>query len=70
MPLIDRRSFLVGEAGLLVAGRAAAQSHAGHGELYESLKSPGRIGLPESAAPRRRSAAITPGRSRLAMSFT
>lgn len=50
MPLIDRRSFLVGAAGLLVAGRAAAQSHAGHGELYESLKSPGRIGLPESAA--------------------
>ncbi len=50
MSPIDRRSFLLGSAGLLVAGRGLAQGHAAHGGLYESLKEPGRIGLPESAA--------------------
>jgi N-acetylneuraminic acid mutarotase len=50
MSPIDRRSFLLVAAGLLVAGRSLAQGHAGHGGLYESLQAPGRIGLPESAA--------------------
>lgn len=43
MSPIDRRSFLLGSAGLLVAGRGLAQGHAAHGGLYESLKEPGRI---------------------------
>jgi hypothetical protein len=50
MSPIDRRSFLLGAAGLLASGSSLAQGHAAHGGLYESLKAPGRIGLPENAA--------------------
>jgi len=50
MHSVDRRSFLLGTAGLLVSAHALAQGHGDHGGLYESLQSPGRIGLPESAA--------------------
>lgn len=48
MPPLDRRSFLLGAAGLLAARGALA-----HDELFESLKSPGRIELPKSAVAQR-----------------
>lgn len=48
---IDRRGFLLGSAGLLIASSGLAQTdHAHHGGQYESLRKPGRIGLPEIAA--------------------
>lgn len=50
MHAVDRRSFLLGAAGLLVSVRSLAQDQASQNGLFESLKSPGRIGLPESAA--------------------
>jgi N-acetylneuraminic acid mutarotase len=55
MALPDRRSFLAGTAAMaaasLTSGAAAqAPGHGHHGGLYESLQTPGRIGLPETAA--------------------
>ena len=48
MRRFDRRSVLLGGAGALAApALARAQSH--HGGMYESLREPGRIGLPEIA---------------------
>lgn len=52
---VDRRSFLAGAAVAAVAATAAARAsaqsgHEQHGGLYESLKAPGRIGLPDRAA--------------------
>ena len=45
---IDRRSFAFGTLAVLSAPARAQTGHAGHG-LYESLREPGRIGLPEVA---------------------
>jgi len=58
MGKFDRRRFLAGSAGTILAATAFAQSeHAGHGpghgDAYESLRKPGRIGLPEAAAVQR-----------------
>ena len=51
MPSIDRRRFLLGGAGALLAAPAFAQTdHSMHGGQYESLRKPGRMGLPEIAA--------------------
>lgn len=54
MAPIDRRRFLFASTAAASAGvaRAFAQQpgHEHHGGLYESLKTPGRIGLPETAA--------------------
>ena len=50
--LLDRRTLLIGLAGSNVAASAGAQQsgHAHHGGMYESLKQPGRVGLPTEAA--------------------
>jgi N-acetylneuraminic acid mutarotase len=48
MPTVDRRAFLAGGGALAVS--PAFGQHAQHGGLYESLQTPGRIGLPETAA--------------------
>ena len=55
---MNRRRFLAGGAGAFLTATAFAQSdHAGHGpghgDAYESLRKPGRIGLPEVAAAQR-----------------
>ena len=55
MAALDRRTFLAGAAGVIATahgGRAVAQQagHAHHGGLYESLKEPGRIGIPQAAS--------------------
>ena len=51
MRSMDRRRFLIGSASALLSSSALAQSgHAGHGDAYERLNKPGRIGLPEAAA--------------------
>jgi N-acetylneuraminic acid mutarotase len=56
MTPLDRRRFLTGGAAVALASSAAASAwaqqagHEHHGGLYESLKQPGRIGLPEAAA--------------------
>jgi N-acetylneuraminic acid mutarotase len=51
MPSIDRRRFLLGGAGVLLAAPAFAQTdHSMHGGQYESLRKPGRMSLPEIAA--------------------
>lgn len=48
---IDRRRFLLGSAGAILAASSFAQMDHGHHEgQYESLRKPGRIGLPEIAA--------------------
>ena len=56
MSALNRRSFLAGGLGLVAAGPALAQ-HMGHdpahGPLYERLKTPGRIEVPETAAAQR-----------------
>jgi N-acetylneuraminic acid mutarotase len=49
---LNRRSFLIGSAGMVVASSGWAQpgGHGpGHGDAYESLQKPGRIGLPPLA---------------------
>ena len=55
MTFLHRRAVLAGSAAAAAApliSRAAAQApgHAHHGGLYESLQTPGRIGIPETAA--------------------
>jgi N-acetylneuraminic acid mutarotase len=51
MTPIDRRRFLLGSAGALLASSAFAQTgHGAQGGQYESLRKPGRIGLPDIAA--------------------
>ena len=45
---ISRRIVLGGGLALLVSRASAQTGHEGHG-LYESLREPGRIGLPETA---------------------
>jgi hypothetical protein len=65
---IDRRTFLLAGVATLAARPILAQTdHSHHGELFERLTKPGRIGLPElattqhvfdSLAPK----AATPGR--------
>ena len=49
---LDRRAVLVGLAGTAVAGPALAQQkgHEHHGGMYESLKQPGRVGIPPESA--------------------
>lgn len=48
---INRRRFLIGSAGALLASSGFAQTdHAHHGDAYESLRKPGRMGLPQVAA--------------------
>lgn len=48
---IDRRRFLLGSAGALLATSSFAQmDHGHHGGQYENLRKPGRIALPEIAA--------------------
>lgn len=60
MSALNRRSFLAGGLGLVAAGPALAQHMAqssghdpAHGPLYERLKTPGRIEVPEAAAAQR-----------------
>jgi N-acetylneuraminic acid mutarotase len=55
MAFLHRRTFLAGSLTVAVASAAAralaqAPGHEHHGGLYESLKTPGRIGLPDTAA--------------------
>ncbi len=52
MSRIDRRSVLLGASAILASGPSLAQApgHEGHGPMFESLKQPGRVGLPEIAA--------------------
>ena len=56
MAFLHRRRFLASSAAFAAmstsANRVFAQQpgHEHHGGLYESLKTPGRIGLPETAA--------------------
>lgn len=45
---MKRRTFLLGAAGL-AAAPAYAQPHGAHGDQYESLVKPGRMGLPDVA---------------------
>lgn len=49
---LDRRTVLAGLAGTAVAGPALAQQkgHEHHGGMYESLKQPGRVGIPPESA--------------------
>src|SRR5512134_2147483 len=58
MHTMNRRRFLIGGAGALMASSAFAQTDGGahgpgRGDAYESLRKPGRIGLPEAAATQR-----------------
>lgn len=58
MHTMNRRRFLIGGAGALMASSAFAQTDGGargpgHGDAYESLRKPGRIGLPEAAVTQR-----------------
>jgi N-acetylneuraminic acid mutarotase len=54
MSPITRRRFLVGGAGALFAASAFPQmDHDGSSDVYESLRKPGRIGLPERATVQR-----------------
>ena len=48
--MTTRRGFLLGGLAVAATPSVLAQSHAQHGGLYESLRQPGRIGLPEAAA--------------------
>jgi N-acetylneuraminic acid mutarotase len=51
MTQINRRRFMLGGAGALFVVPVFAQTdHSMHGGQYESLRKPGRIGLPEIAA--------------------
>jgi N-acetylneuraminic acid mutarotase len=51
MRQITRRRFLIGGAGAFLASSALGQmNHPGHGDAYENLRKPGRIGLPARAA--------------------
>lgn len=49
---VDRRSLLLGLSAAALTSTANAQQpgHAHHGGMYESLKEPGRIGIPTEAA--------------------
>lgn len=52
---MKRRDFLIAGAGMVTASSAFARSGQGahgpgHGDAYESLRKPGRMGLPEAAA--------------------
>lgn len=49
MTIVDRRGFLLGATALLIGARVSAQGDRPDG-LFESLRAPGRIGLPEAAA--------------------
>jgi Kelch motif len=44
-----RRTFLIGAAGAVATSALGQTPHAGHGDEYESLQKPGRIGLPDTA---------------------
>lgn len=54
-----RRAFLLGAAGF-AAAPVLAQHHAGHGDHYESLQKPGRMGLPPVAQTQRYSNSPAP----------